>query len=198
MSSAVRGHGDISQTTKFHHIKTVGYYNDVVGSVFPVPFEYSNGTLDIRLENDVENQLINNETAGTMYIEGLCKSMGGLGLVQKLGPNFIAWLNNWVADYYNSSVINTFKVHVPATVTKVQVTDEDSYDFDVLENDITNSPWGVSTDAPSGDGYVRGYADNNFHTYWVFKTPLTISFTVDGALRYLTYNTTFAPVYNNL
>jgi hypothetical protein len=196
MSSALRSHGAISQTTKFHHIKTVGYYNNVVGSIFPVPFIYSNGTLDINLEDDVESSLIENETPGTEYIEGLCKDMGGIGLVQHLGPNFIRWLNNWVADEYNNTVIDTFSVYVPATVTKVQTTDEDSYDFDVLENDISNEPWGVSLRAPKGDGFVSGSSGDNFRTCWVFKTPLTIKFLVDGTPRYLTYYTVFAPVYD--
>ncbi len=196
MSSALRSHGTISQTTKFHHIKTVGYYNDEVGSAFPVPFVCANGVVDINLEDDVEDQLINNETAGTEYIEGLCKDMGGLSLAQRLGQNFIRWLNNWVANYYNDSVIDTFTVHVPATMTKVQVTDEDSYDYDVLENDISNEPWGVSLKAPAGDGFVSGGAGDNFRTCWVFKTPLTIRFLVDGEPRYLTYYTVFAPVYD--
>ena len=115
----MRGHGVIGQTTKFHHIKTVGYYNDVINRVMPVPFVYSNGELDIRLEDDVENQLINNETAGTRYIRGLAKSMGGTGLVQSIGPNFVRWLNNWLSDYYDSSVIDTYSIEVRATVTKV-------------------------------------------------------------------------------
>ena len=117
--------------------------------------------------------------------------------MQSLGPNFVRWLNNWLADEYNNTVIDTYSIEVPATVTKVQVTDEDSYDFDVMENDIVNTPWGISTDKPSGDDYVRGNSGNAFHTFWVFKTPLTIKFLVDGNERYLTYNTTFAPVYNN-
>jgi hypothetical protein len=197
MSSALRSHGAISQTTKFHHIKTVGYYNDVVGSTFPVPFIYSNGTLDINLEDSVEASLIDAETAGTEYIRGLCKDMGGIGLVQHLGPNFIRWLNNWVADHYDdNSVIDTFSVYVPATVTKVQVTDEDDDDFEVLENDIDDEPWGISLRAPKGDGFVSGSSGNNFHTCWVFKTPLTIKFLLNGSPRYLTYYTVFAPVYD--
>jgi hypothetical protein len=197
MSSLLRGHGVISETTKFHHIKTVGYYNDIAGSEFPVPFKYETGVLDINLEDDVESQLIENETAGTKYIEGLAKSMGGVGLVQRLGPNFIRWLNNWVASFYgDNSVIDTFEVFVPATVTKVQVTDENSDEYDVLENDISDDPWGISRYAPSSDGYVRGHGGNNFHTCWVFKTPLTIRFYLDGDARYLTYNTVFAPVYD--
>ena len=196
MSSALRSHAGISQTTKFHHIKTVGYYNDIVSSVMPVPFTVSKGVIDISLEYDVEDQLINNETSGTKYIEGLCKDMGGLSLATTLGPNFIAWLNNWVADYYNDSVIDTFTVEVAATMTKVQTTDEDSDDYNVLENDIANSPWGISNKRPSGDGFVQGGDSSRFHTCWVFKTPLTIKFYEDGNARYLTYNTTFAPVYD--
>jgi hypothetical protein len=192
----MRGYAGIPQTTKFHHIKTVGYYNNDIGSVMPVPFTVSNGVVDINLEDDVDTQLIEAETAGTKYIEGLCKDMGGLSLATTLGPNFIRWLNNWVADYYDDTVIDTFTVHVPATMTKVQATDEDSYDYDVLENDISNDPWGVSQKAPSGDGYVQGSGSNNYYTCWVFKTPLTIKFLLNGTPYFLTYNTTFAPVYD--
>lgn len=196
MSSVLRSYGAISQTTKFHHIKTVGYYNDLIGSVMPVPFVVKNGVVDINIQDDVEDQLITNETAGTKYIEGLCKDMGGVELATTLGPNFIRWLNNWVADLYDSSVIDTFTVEIPATMTKVQTTDEDSYDYDVLENDITNDPWGISQYKPTSDGYVRGNEGNNYHTSWVFKTPLTIKFLENGNPLYLTYNTTFAPVYD--
>jgi hypothetical protein len=194
MSSTLRSRATISDTTKFHHIKTVGYYNDTVGSTMPVPFICRNGVIDIHIEDNVESDLIENETAGDEYIEGLVKDMGGLTVVTRLGPNFIRWLNNWVADYYNDSVIDTFTVYVPATMTKVQATDEDTDDYNVLENDIDDEPWGISLEAPSGDGYVRGNDGNKFHTCWIFKTPLTVKFMLDGSPRYLTYNTTFAPM----
>ncbi len=196
MSSTLRAFASISDSTKFHHIKTVGYYNDVLGSAIPVPFEVNNGVIDISLEDDVFAQLIDAETAGTEYIEGLAKSMGGQKLATSLGPNFIAWLNNWVANYYNDTVLNTFSVYIPATMTRVQVTDEESEDYDVLENDISDEPWGVSLEAPSSDNYIRGDSNNKFLSRWVFKTPLTIQFLLDGSPRYLTYNTTFAPMYD--
>lgn len=195
MSSTLRSRAVISDATKFHHIKTVGYYDDSIGSTMPVPFTCRNGEIDIHIQDAVEADLIENETAGSALVEGLVKDMGGLTVVTRLGPNFIRWLNNWVADYYNNSVIDTFTVQVPATMTKVQGTDEDSYDFDVMENEINDEPWGFSDSAPSSDGFVAGKESNKYFTSWIFKTPLTIKFLVDGTPRYLTYNTTFAPVF---
>lgn len=196
MSSVLSGFSKITQETKFHHIKTVGYYNSIVGSTVPVPFIVRNQVIDINIEDDVESNLIEDFNAGSEYIEGLCKSMGGLTLATSLGPNFIRWLNNWVANYYNDSVIDTFTVHIPATMTRVQVTDEESDDFDVLENDISDEPWGISLNAPSGDDFVAGNETNNWRSCWIFKTPLTVKFMLDGSPRYLTYNTTFAPMYD--
>ena len=95
---------------------------------------------------------------------------------------------------YNITVIDTFSVYVPSTMTKVQVTDEETDNFDVLKNDIYDEPYGISLTAPSGDNYIKGNSSNNYRTCWVFKTPLTIKFTLNGNARYLTYNTTFAPV----
>jgi hypothetical protein len=194
MSSSLRSKAIRSDTTKFHHIKTVGYYNEVVESVFPVPFSLKNGIVDINLEDDVESALIEAETRGTRYIEGLCRDIGGVRVATTLGPNFIRWLNNWVANDYNDSVIDTFSVYVPSTMTKVQITDEDDDDDDVLKNDIDDDPYGISLVAPNGDNYINGNSSNNYRTCWIFKTPLTIKFTVDGVARYLTYNTTFAPI----
>ncbi len=194
MSSSLRAHGAIPETTKFHHIKTVGYFNESAGSVFPVPFYVRNGVIDIRMEDGIQEDVIDNLTPGTGDIEGLCKSMGGISLATKLGPKFIEWLNNWVEEFYNDSVRDTFTVEVPATMTKVQVTDENSQDFEVLENDIDDAPWGISENRPSGDGFVSGAPDNHFRVCWVFKTPLTIKFLLGGSPRYLTYNTTYAPV----
>jgi len=163
-----------------------------------VPFSLKNGVVDINLEDDVESELIENETSGTQLIEGLCKDIGGMSIATTLGPNFIRWLYNWVADYYNDSVIDTFSVYIPSTMTKVQTTDENSDEFKVLENDIIDEPYGISEYAPSGDDYILGNTSNNYRTCWVFKTPLTIKFTVDGDSYYLTYNTTFAPIYDLL
>jgi hypothetical protein len=196
MSSSLRSKAVRSGTTKFHHIKTAGYFNDNVGSIFPVPFSLKNGVVDINIEDDVDSELIENETPGTFLIEGLCKDIGGVGVATTLGPNFIRWLNNWVSDELDNSVLDTFSVYIPSTMTKVQITDEDSDDFDVMENIITNSPYGISSDAPNGDNYINGNASNNYRTCWIFKTPLTIKFTDNGDARYLTYNTTFAPVYD--
>jgi hypothetical protein len=193
MSSVLSGFSKITQETKFHHIKTVGYYDSSVNATIPVPFIVQNETIDIHIEDNVEADLIENETAGSEYITSLCKSMGGLTLATKLGPNFIRWLNNWVADYYNSSVIDTFTVHVPATMTRIQMTNEQNEDYDVLKNDTYDEPWGVSLNAPSSDNFVNGNEGNKWLSRWVFKTPLTVKFMLDGSPRYLTYYTVFAP-----
>ena len=198
MSSAFRSVGVINKTTKFQHLKTQSYYDSTLGYDTPIPFVYENGVVDIRIQNNVENDLITDLDAGNEYSDYLAESLGGTGLATKLGPNFIRWLNDWVGNYYNSSVIDTFEVYIPATMTKVQVKpDPQDYDYAYLTNYFDRDSFGISSLPPSGTGFVAGNVENQYNTMWVFQSPLTIKFTYDGSEYYLTYQTTFAPLWND-
>ena len=194
MSSIHRTPGTIIKTTKFQHIKTQSYYDGDLGYDTPIPFVYANGVVDIRIQNNVDNDLITNCETGSEYSDFLVESLGGTGLATKLGPNFIRWLNDWVSCVYDPSVIDTFEVYTPATMTKVQVKPNNNND-DVLNNYFDKDSYGISSLPPTGTGYVAGTEENHYNTVWVFQSPLTIKFMYDGDPLYLTYQTTFAPLW---
>jgi hypothetical protein len=94
-------------------------------------------------------------------------------------------------------VIDTFTVHIPGVVTKIQSPLENNDDNgDTLDNYINSDQYGITDVKPSGEDHVNGDESNRYLTAWVFKTPLTIKFTVDGTPYYLTYTTTYAPQYD--
>ena len=195
MSSIHRTPGTVIKTTKFQHIKTQSYYDSDLGYDTPIPFVYANGVVDIRIQNNIENDLINDVYDGNEYSDFLVESLGGTGLASRLGPTFIRWLNDWVPNYgFDSSVIDTFEVYTPATMTKVQVKPNNDNDA-VLNNYFDRDSYGISSLPPTGTGYVAGTAENKYNTVWVFQSPLTIKFQYNGSPRYLTYQTTFAPLW---
>jgi hypothetical protein len=194
MSSALRFHGAIDKTTRFQHIRTQSYYDSILGATVPIPFSYSNNTLDINIQYNVEDDLITNADPGNPYANYTVQTLGGDGLVLRLGPNMIRWLNDWVSDYYNSSVIDTFTVLHPGVMTKIQTPLENNDDTgDTLDNYINSDTYGITDVAPSGENHVNGDSTSNYLTSWIFKTPLTIKFMLDGSPRYLTYASTYAP-----
>ncbi len=194
MSSLSRSFGTIDKTTKFQHIKTPAYYDDDVGSTVLVPFSYENNTLDIHIQNNVEIDLITNINPGDSSAQYLVQTMGGTGLVLNLGENMIRWLNNWVADRFNSSVIDTFTVEHPGVVTKVQFSPENNdVEGDTFGNDVDDYGFGITATKPSGEDHVQGDENSRYFTAWIFKSPLTIKFTVNGTPRYLTYQSTYGP-----
>lgn len=79
-------------------------------------------------------------------------------------------------------------------MTKVQtVLENNDEEGDTLDNDTDSSQYGISDVEPSNENYVNGNGNNLYLTSWIFKTPLTIKFLVDGSPRYLTYTTNYAP-----
>lgn len=194
MSSFSRSFGTIDKTTKFQHIKTPAYYDDDVGAIVLVPFSYNNNTLDIHIQNNVENDLITNVNSGSSSAQYLVQTMGGTGLVLQLGENMIRWLNNWVASAFNNSVIDTFTVEHPGVVTKVQFSVHNNDEFgDIFGNDVDDYGFGITLQKPSNEDLIQGDENNRYFTAWIFKTPLTIKFLVDGTPHYLTYQSTYCP-----
>lgn len=196
MSSVTRIPGIINKTTKFQHLKTQSYYDSTLGYDTPIPFIYNNGVVDINIQNNVNNDLITDLDRGNEYSDYLAESLGGTGLATRLGPNFIRWLNDWVSNVYDSTVIDTFEVYIPATMTKVQVKpDPRDYDYAYLTNYFDRDSFGISSLPPTGTSFVAGTAANLYNTVWVFQSPLTIKFMYDDEPLYLTYQTTFAPLW---
>lgn len=111
--------------------------------------------------------------------------MGGQGLVETLGPNFLTWFNNFQGYDYGT----TPKIVVPGLMTKVQQS--------VPSNgSILNSQYcyrSYLNEAPSSDEFVTGNDNNNWDTVWVFKKPLVISYVYGGT----TYHASFYSQFTN-
>lgn len=196
MSSSLRSHGTIDKTTKFQCIKTQAYYDNAVGRTVPIPFKYNNGVLDINIQDNVIVDLVEDEDTGSDENYVQVKTLGGSGLVTSLGPTMIRWLNNWVVDL-ESADPDTFSVYTPGIMTKIQVPlNPSNVRGSVLGNDLSDSAYGISSQAPTGDDYISGSQGNNYRTLWIFKTPVTIRYYSGSTPYYLTYNSTYSPTYD--
>jgi len=196
MSSSLRSHGTIDKTTKFQCIRTQAYYDNFVDSRVPIPFIYNSGVLDINIQDNVINDLVDDLNDGDEENYTQVKTLGGSGLVTSLGPTMIRWLNDWVVDYHNATP-NTFTVYTPGVMTKVQIpVNSNDIAGTILGNDVANSAYGISSQPPTGDDYISGSQGNNYHTVWIFKTPVTIRYYDGSTPYYLTYNSTYSPTYD--
>lgn len=196
MSSSTRGYAVISQTTKFQKVTTPCYYDSTVDISVPIPFSYFNGTLDINIQDNVYNDLIDDGDTPDYDTEYQCKTIGLPRLVQKLGPNMLEWLENFLANN-TGGTITEIAIHTPGQVVKAQfVLENNTYSGTFLESDTNDSTYVITYIPPSSDEYVFGSATDNFRTAFVFKTPITISFKDNGTNRYLTLFTNYAPWYD--
>lgn len=193
MSSATRSLMSIptsSQTLQpdFVNMTTLCYVdNGLNGEPIPVPFIYRNGELDINIQDNVYDDLISGNGTIVPLNINLVRQMGGKGYVQRLGPNFLRWLENEFAG-------TNFKVHTPGTVTKVATNTNQGgnpyYDWVLGQYGAL----GLTDVEPSSDKYIfTGTPENNYGTVWVFLQPLTVSFynTDTSVTNYIVFNTTF-------
>ena len=92
--SSMRTHGVPSETTKYQKVTTPSYYDSDADSTVPIPFVYYNNTLDINIQDDVQDDLIDDGDSPDFNTEYQCTVMGGTGVVLNLGPKMKEWLNN--------------------------------------------------------------------------------------------------------
>ena len=171
--------------TNFVPIKSLTFNNS--HHTILVPFVYANGVLDVAPINGfVPSEGIGNNISNNGYSWRMVRIIGGFGVVNKLGANFITWFENWTDVDPGSETI-----FVAPVMTKVGQSVPSG-------NSILNSQFAVSGgerptiyESPSSDQYVTGYQGNNWDTVWVFKTPLTIQYTLGGTIQYATFYTQF-------
>jgi hypothetical protein len=183
MSSSLRSPATRKEgLTRFVKPESPSYNNGSEDVLFP--FSYSNQVLDITYTGnnfksrmvDVSNQSPDNAPGGEP--DTIISILGGLYLATSLGPNFKAYIRAWRTGIDAGSPI---EVVVPAQLIRVQEAGSVSSNSD--------ESWAISSSAPSGDNYVSGDATNNFHTTYVFKTPLTFSLFEGGVKKYITFKT---------
>lgn len=188
MSSVLRLRGAIKDTPLKFNGFSGPFYNDSALDWMPFPFTYKNGLLDIALIDNFEADMITSTgkdpQIGSNEDTRLLKLMGGSGLVNSLGPNFIRYIKAWRTGMDVGSSVG---IHVPAVMTKIQSSGKNEL--------YTSEAYQVSTVAPSGDDFVSGDASNNFRTTWIFKSPLTITIVESGVTKYITLSSFLGPDY---
>jgi hypothetical protein len=173
--------------TNFVPIKSLTFNNG--NHTILVPFVYANGVLDVAPINGFVPSEGLGDPQGFSW--RMVRPIGGFGVVNKLGSNFLTWFESWADVDPGSETIFTAPV-----MTKVGQSVPSG-------NSILNSQYAASgveggnanrnfiTESPSSDQYVTGYDGNNWDTVWVFKTPLTIQYTYLGTTYYGTLYSQF-------
>jgi len=175
--------------TKFVPIKSFTYHNNDYngtgeGHTVLIPFTYKNGVLDV---STTVGGFTPSDGQGDDqgYSWRMVRVLGGTGLVNTLGPNFITWFS----EYWNGGGLINFTIVTAPIMTKVQMSVP-------LNDSILNSQYAVIGDleeAPSSDEFITGSEATNYDTVYVFKTPLVISYQYTGTntVYYASFYTQF-------
>ena len=158
-------------------------YEDNDETVRLFPFSYSNGVLDINYSGnsfetimvDSTNQEPDNETDTAIRV------LSGPYLVNSLGDNFKAYIRAWRDGSIDAG--SPINVYIAPQIMRVQEVDTDNITAS------SGSSYRISTNPPSGDGYVAGNSANDFYTTYIFKTPLTFTIVEGGVTKYITFIT---------
>lgn len=142
------------------------------------PFTYRTGVLDIQVINDF-NVASTTPPLGILPVEegGLIRRMGGLHLVNAIGPTFKTYIQNvvWETDDVSpvSYKASNLQVYKAGLVTRVQQLSSQNLPTDI-DPDYS---YASSSKAPTDDFLlpIEGYG-----TTYVFEKPLVLS--VDATL----------------
>jgi len=182
MSSAIRVPAVRKEAlTRFIKPESATYYNGTNNVLFP--FSYSNQVLDITYAGnnfksemvDSLNQAPDNESTSTISI------LGGLYLATALGPNFKAYIRAW----RSGSIDAGSPIEVVIAPQLIRVQEAEIINVNSTDGDV----WQISSTAPTGENYITGNTSNNYHTTYIFKTPLTFSIFEGGVKKYITFRT---------
>lgn len=174
----------VRPTTKFHAFITPTYENDG-GDEVPIPFTVVNQVLDINASENAEiaAYVANGDSPGdNPEMQG--KLMGGSSTVFSFGPNMTAWLrkNIEVRESLGSAYTGPLTIFIRPLMTRMQ-----SVPFDQAPAFDHDQSYGISEDAPTSTGYVGGSPTDNYLSFFIFKTPLTVEFVGSGGvIKYLT------------
>jgi hypothetical protein len=184
MTSYVRRLQDCTSIIPTDYVRVNGpyYIDSLIGNTL-IPFTYDNGVLDIA---DIDNfnafngmPLMNADIG--LYNLPLYKLLGGTGLVQSLGPNFVRYICNWRSTSTIQPVTQV-RLYSGGIMTKVQRSPKTELNSGAVVR--------VNTLPPSSDLYTEGHDANTYRTSWIFKKPLTITTVEDGVTKYITFSST--------
>ena len=143
----------------------------------PIQFSYDGktGTLDFIFANGFDVNADLNRTT-TFYVRG--SNNGAIHSVDKIGPNFISWLET------NEGVdVGSITIHEKPIVFRANLllpTREPNNDHAMFE----------STSEISFE-QSAGTAANNYFTTYLFKKPLVLKYTKSGITYYRAFTTQF-------
>lgn len=146
---------------------------DEGGETVPVPFTYSNGTLDMAFTSGFTSgtSVNDNETNYLRY------SPNAIHLVTTIGPNFIAWMQN--AGGADTGSVSIYQRGIVVRANALQ-----------LNSQPNSSPCTDESTTPYDFEAAQGTAsDNNYFTTYLFKKALVLTFTKSGTRYYRYFNT---------
>jgi len=136
-----------------------------------------NATLDFVFANGFDvNADINRTT--TMYVRG--SNNGAIRLVDKIGPNFISWMQT--NEGVDVGSISVYEKPIVFRANLLLPSREPNTDHSMFE-----STQPISLDQSSGT------EANKYFTTFLFKKPLVLKYTKSGITYYRCFTTQFSP-----
>jgi hypothetical protein len=173
MSSAFRTTASNVELPQPGSVITISYNG------LPIQFSYNkkNATLDFVFANGFDvNADINRTT--TMYVRG--SNNGAIRLVDKIGPNFISWMET--NEGVDVGSISVYEKPIVFRANLLLPTREPNNDHAMFE-----STQQISLDQSSGT------EANKYFTTFLFKKPLVLKYTKSGITYYRCFTTQFSP-----
>ena len=173
MTSILRTFSSNVALQKAEGVVTISYNG------IPIQFSYDRrtSTLDFIFANGFDVNADLNRTT-TIYIRGSNK--GGIHLVDKIGPNFISWMET------NEGVdVGSISVHEKPIVFSANL---------LLQNREPNNDHAMF-ESTSEISFVKSPGDqaNNYFATFLFKSPLVLKYTKSGITYYRCFTTQFSP-----
>lgn len=136
---------------------------DTDGPTLPVPWTYDNGTLDLDFSGDFNSgtSMNENDTAFLRY------SPNALHLVNAIGPNLVAWMENQGGADSGSVRVHEYPIVIRANGIQVN------------SNPNSDSTTGTSTD-PYNFTQSAGGPSNNWYATYLFQKALVLKYTTGG------------------
>jgi hypothetical protein len=165
------------------NVVTPTYYSDGNDIAVPFTFNKQGGILDFDFSGDFSAST-SISSNNTIFVQG--SSFTALRVVNKLGPNFIAWCED-SNNNLDGSAADTGSVVLHNTPVVVRA---NQLAIDLEPNSINSFEAGI--DNPVNFELSAGSdTTNNYYTTYLFRTPLVIEYKVGGVKKYAIFNTQF-------
>lgn len=179
--------------TKFFDVLTGSYEDTTLPDTYyiPIPYIVTNQVLDINTaQSSAVNNFISNGETPVNTVAFQAKIMGGTNLVTSLGPNMKTYLRNLiqVREGLPSQYSGILEIYINPTMTKIQTVAPLQGEGPLNDEAV----FGVTTEAPVSDQYIGGGPSQNYYTVFVFRTPMTIKYYINGVFKYMTFTSQFS------